>query len=414
MHIATSLQRAPENQTGAAARTIVAILLSIYNGEEYLEAQLDSIVAQTHRDWVLLWRDDGSSDGGRRIMQHFAEAIGHDRCIELTDTQRHVGATRSFLTLLNAAAAYELVSFCDQDDTWHAEKLQRAVDQIETVPATVPALYCARKIVVDAELRPIRESPRFRRAPRFADTLAGNIASGSTMVLNRAAVGWINRLRPPEPSFHDWWCYIGVAAAGGRIIADNMPVMRYRQHGGNAIGMASSILGRACRAWRRGPCAFVQQFDAHVTALERQRHLLPQAARVTLDAIAPATWSGMLAWFAPVSSGGRAGLVPLRLPFGSAPAIARRRPGRPGVSQQGGRTPLHRSAEASGRVGWPSSPTRLSLPHECINAGPATEYNGTAGATCVVRYDEPQFQPALDGVCARVLGYARHPVPSKH
>jgi len=405
MHVATSLQRAPENQTGAAARTIVAILLSIYNGEKYLQEQLDSIVAQTHRDWVLLWRDDGSSDGGRRIMQRFAEAIGHDRCIELADTQRHVGATRSFLTLLNAAAAYELVSFCDQDDTWHAEKLQRAVDQIETVPATVPALYCARKIVVDAELRPIRESPRFRRAPRFADTLAGNIASGSTMVLNRAAVGWINRLRPPEPSFHDWWCYIGVAAAGGRIIADNTPVMRYRQHGGNAIGMASSILGRACRAWRRGPCAFVQQFDAHVTALERQRHLLPQAARVTLDAIAPATRSGMLARFALVC----AGKLRRQSWLGTASLAVWLCAG-----QQGGRTPLHRSAEAFRRVGWPSSPTRLSLPHECINAGPATEYNGIAGATCVVRYDEPQFQPTLDGVRARVLGYAWHPVPGKH
>ncbi len=202
-HVATSIQRAPENQS-EAARTTVAILLSIYNGEKYLQEQLDSLVAQTHGNWVLLWRDDGSSDGGRRIMQRFAETIGHDRCIELADTQRHVGATRSFLTLLNAAAEYDLVSFCDQDDTWHAEKLEGAVDQIETVAAAIPALYCARKIVVDAELRPIRVSPRFRRAPRFADTLAGNIASGSTTVLNRAAVAWINSLQAPEPSFHDW------------------------------------------------------------------------------------------------------------------------------------------------------------------------------------------------------------------
>ena len=304
MHVATSIPRTPEKKAGSAPRrATIAILLSVYNGEKYLQAQLDSLVAQTHRNWILLWRDDGSSDGGRRILQHFAEEIGHDRCIELTDTQRHVGATRSFLTLLNAAAEYELISFCDQDDIWHAEKLERAVHQLATVPAAVPALYCARKIVVDAELRLIRESPRFRRVPRFADALAGNIASGCTTVLNRAAADWINKLGPPEPSFHDWWCYIGVAAAGGRIIADNMPVMRYRQHDGNAIGMASTILGRALRAWQRGPCAFVEQFDAHVAALERQRHLLPQAARDTLDGIAPAVRSGVLARFALVCGG---------------------------------------------------------------------------------------------------------------
>ena len=345
MHVATSIQRAPENQTGAAPRRTVAILLSIFNGEKYLQDQLDSLVAQTHHNWLLLWRDDGSSDRGRHIMQRFAEAIGHDRCIELADTQRHVGATRSFLTLLNSAAEYELVAFCDQDDTWHAEKLERAIDQIDRVPATVPALYCARKIVVDAELRPIRESPRFRRAPRFADTLAGNIASGSTTVLNRAAVAWVNTLRPPEASFHDWWCYIGVAAAGGRIITDNMPVMRYRQHDGNAIGMASSIAGRAIRALRRGPCAFVQQFDAHVAALERQRHLLPEATRVTLDAIAPAARSGRLARFALVCGGqlrrqSRLGTLLLAVGLCAGHRQAARAPRRQSTSRQNAAAPL--------------------------------------------------------------------------
>lgn len=144
MHVSVPVPAAPANPP---ARTTVAILLSIYDGEKYLQAQLDSIGAQTHRDWVLLWRDDGSSDGGRGIMQRFAEAVGHDRCIELADTQRHIGATRSFLTLLHAASDYPLISFCDQDDVWLAEKLERAVAHVRTVPAEVPALYCARKFV---------------------------------------------------------------------------------------------------------------------------------------------------------------------------------------------------------------------------------------------------------------------------
>jgi glycosyltransferase involved in cell wall biosynthesis len=300
MHAATPAPAAPANPP---ARTTVAILLSIYNGEKYLQAQLDSIGAQTHRDWVLLWRDDGSSDGGRGIMQRFAEAVGQDRCIELADTGRHIGATRSFLTLLHAAPDYPLVSFCDQDDVWLTTKLERAVEHLRTVPAEMPTLYCARKFVVDANLEHLRESPVVRRLPRFSDALVGNIASGCTVVLNRAAAGWIDAISPPDGSYHDWWSHIVVSAVGGRIIADNEPVMMYRQHGGNALGMARSFVYRGWRACRRGPTTFVRMIDDHVAALERQRHLLPPTTRDALDAIGPAMRRGPLARLGLVCSG---------------------------------------------------------------------------------------------------------------
>lgn len=292
MHLATPDAAAAAKQPAGAT---VAILLSIYNGETYLQAQLDSIGAQTHRDWVLLWRDDGSSDGGRHIMQRFAESVGHERCIELADSRRHIGTTRSFLTLLHAALDYPLISFCDQDDVWLAEKLERAIAHMRAGPAEIPALYCARRFVVDANLQPLRSSPPVRRLPRFSDALVGNIASGCTVVLNRTAAGWIDAIIPPEGSYHDWWSHIVVSAVGGRIIADNEPVMMYRQHNGNALGIARSFVGRGWRACRRGPTAFVRLIDDHVTALERQRHLLPQSTRDALDAIGPAIRRGPLA-----------------------------------------------------------------------------------------------------------------------
>jgi glycosyltransferase involved in cell wall biosynthesis len=303
MHFAIPVPTSQADKPAEPARTTVAILLSIYNGERYLQAQLDSIIGQTYRDWVLLWRDDGSSDGGRRIMQRFAETIGHDRCVELADTQRHIGATRSFLALLHAATSYPLISFCDQDDVWLHEKLARAVVHMLAVPTEVPALYCARKFVVNANLQLLRESPLVRRPPRFSDALVGNVASGCTVMLNRAAAGWIDAISPPDGSYHDWWSHIVVSAAGGRIIADNMPMMLYRQHGGNALGMSRSFVGRGWRACRRGPAAFVRLIDAHVAALERQRHLLPQSTRDALDAIGPAVRRGWLARLGLVCSG---------------------------------------------------------------------------------------------------------------
>lgn len=287
--------------TGSLAKPeTVAVLLSIFNGEKYLQEQLDSLLRQTHTEWTVIWRDDGSSDGSRGIVLRFAATVGEHRCIELANTRRHIGATRSYMALLRAAAEFPLVAFADQDDVWLPAKLARAAASLCGTADTFPALYCARQIVSDSELHPLGVSMRIRRTPSFPGSLVQNIASGCTVVLNRSAVALINTTSPPENSVHDWWCYIVVSAATGRIIVDDAPVILYRQHGSNAIGVAPSSLVRAIRALRRGPNQFVRRLEAHVAALRRHGYLLPPTARRELDAIALALDTGPIA---------RAGLV---------------------------------------------------------------------------------------------------------
>ena len=58
---------------------LIAILLSTYNGERYLQEQLDSILGQTYKNWRVLWRDDGSSDASRAIMEAFSNGVGCGR-----------------------------------------------------------------------------------------------------------------------------------------------------------------------------------------------------------------------------------------------------------------------------------------------------------------------------------------------
>ena len=281
----------------------VAILLSVYNGEKYLQTQLESLLNQTYRDWILLWRDDGSSDGSRNIVERFAELIGTERCQEIADTGHHVGAMRSYMTLLHMAEGYPLVALADQDDAWMDHKLARAVASLGPMPDEPASLYCARQIVVDEYLSRPSGSIRFRRTPGFPHALVQNIATGCTIVLNRQAVELINSFNPPASSFHDWWCYIVVSAAGGRIIADDEPVILYRQHRSNAIGLARSPVGRAIKACSRGPGSFVDQLKMHVTALQRQKHLLPALSCRELDAVASALAGSPMAWAPLVLSG---------------------------------------------------------------------------------------------------------------
>ena len=53
----------------------VAILLSTFNGARFLGPQLHSLLGQTHRDWVLYWRDDGSTDDTVPLMRRFLATL---------------------------------------------------------------------------------------------------------------------------------------------------------------------------------------------------------------------------------------------------------------------------------------------------------------------------------------------------
>ena len=272
----------------------VAILLSAYNGALYLGAQLASLLGQTHTSWHLFWRDDGSSDASLRLLRRFATEIVPGRCTEIPAGER-LGPSRSFLLLLAEAAGSgaEYLAFCDQDDVWLPDKLARGLAALRAVPAGTPALYCASHVVVDAALRPLRTAPPLRRPPGFPISLTHNVAAGCTILLNRAAAALILASAPPEQTLHDWWCYLVVSAAGGMILADETPVLLYRQHGANTVGIAASLSARAWAALRRGPAPFMRQLRDHVRALLARPHLISPAARPQLDRIARALESGL-------------------------------------------------------------------------------------------------------------------------
>ena len=260
----------------------VAILLSTFNGSAYLAEQLASLLAQTHRRWTLFWRDDGSTDGTPTIMTGFAEGPGAGRCVRLSADGSHLGITASFLMLLRQVPHGHVAAFADQDDVWLPRKLERGLIGLGDPRSVRPALYCARQRLVDGSLRPLGLSPRLDALPDFPASLTQNIATGCTVMLNPAAVGLIIRSQPPSGTLHDWWSYLLVGAAGGRLIADPVPVVLYRQHQQNAVGAPHSVLRRGLMALRRGPDAFMQLFRVHVAELAAQPAALSPRARADL------------------------------------------------------------------------------------------------------------------------------------
>jgi glycosyltransferase involved in cell wall biosynthesis len=273
----------------AASARGCAILLSTYNGAAYLPALLESIRAQTERDWVLLWRDDGSRDETAAILNEWGTA-NPERLKPLTQPAGNLGVVGSFMALLRVAEAegFAAAAFADQDDVWLPEKLAWALAMLHQERSETPALYCARQRLVDGALQEIGLSASLAGPAGFPASLTQNIATGNTVVLNRAAIRLIAPSAPPRESWHDWWCYLMVSAAGGTVLRDERPVILYRQHGGNVVGAPASPLHRALAALRRGPGEFMSIFRKNVAALMLASAAFPPATRQSLDAISEA------------------------------------------------------------------------------------------------------------------------------
>ena len=261
----------------------VEVLLSTFNAGGFLSQQLESVWAQDYPDVSVVVRDDGSADGTVEQIEGHLSGRTNARFI----VGEHLGAGRSFLALLSAIGPEaRYAAFCDQDDVWLPEKLARGIAALRSVPASRPALYCARRILVDSQLRRTGEPGPLRHKPGFPSALTQNVAPGCTMILNRAAADLILATEPPDTVWHDWWCYVAVAAAGGAIIVDPAATVLYRQHGANCTGEAQGVWRRGIAALRRGPGAFMRLLRQHVATREARPHLISSDARRQLEIIA--------------------------------------------------------------------------------------------------------------------------------
>lgn len=258
----------------------VCILLSVHNGAAFLDALLQSLGQQTHPAWQLVWRDDGSTDHSAQIMQRFADNLPTGRCVLVTRSVERLGVAGSFGLLLDHVPDGHLAAFCDQDDVWFPDKLERAVNALAPFHATnEPALYCSRQMLTDSALARLGLSPALPPEPTFPMALTQNIATGCTIMLSPAAIRLVQAaMPPPAGTLHDWWSYLLVSGAGGHVVTDNQPTLYYRQHQSNVVGAPAHFAARARAALRRGPALFMSTFRANVTQLLRHGDLLTEPA----------------------------------------------------------------------------------------------------------------------------------------
>ena len=276
-------------KTNERTRARVNILLALYQGARYLRPQLDSYIAQDHQDWVLTVSDDGSTDFGPKILSGFQADHPHRRITRLHGPQR--GFARNFLSLLQTVSEdIPYAALSDQDDVWLSDKLSRAIRALALVPAGQPALYCGRTLICDADLNTLGVSGVFSKPAAFRNALVQSIGGGNTMVLNRAALDLVALAagEASDPVAHDWWLYQVITGCGGRIIIDPEPVLKYRQHGGNAIGANLSSAAQFLRVFALLNGRFRDWNEVGLAALRGPSYRFLPEARAVLQSYAAA------------------------------------------------------------------------------------------------------------------------------
>lgn len=266
----------------------VTVLLACYRGARHLPAQLESIATQQDIDWRLIASDDGSDDDTWAVLNSF-HALYPDR-VRLRHGPGQRGpwsASTHFLDLLCDPALSTdtgYVALSDQDDIWYPEKLKQALLYLRTV-SEEPAVYSARSRHITEYGKALGLSRCYAGLPTFANAQVENRVSGHAAVLTPAALALVRAVGPVPVPYHDWWIYLLVTGAGGRVINDPLPRLDYRQHGGNVLGAPRGLratLGRMAVVLGRDGPAMMQ---ANRAALDRARPHLTAEARALLDAL---------------------------------------------------------------------------------------------------------------------------------
>lgn len=259
----------------------VAILLCTYNGQSHLAEQLDSYASQTHPNWAVWASDDGSQDSTLEILESYRTNWGNDKITICTGPRK--GFSANFMSLVcDADISAEYFAFSDQDDIWMDDKLERALQWLDSIQPGIPALYCSRTLIINEHNQEIGFSPRLHRPPSFRNALVQSIAGGNTMVFNRSARELLLSAKPDLPVVsHDWWTYMVVSGCGGQVFYDPSPSIRYRRHKYNIIGKKHGARTQLTRILTNLNGRFKDWLDINMAALSHLQDKLTDENKKT-------------------------------------------------------------------------------------------------------------------------------------
>ncbi|MEE4859926.1 glycosyltransferase family 2 protein [Pseudomonas alliivorans] len=220
----------------------VAVLLAAYNGMEWIQEQLDSILEQTNVCISVFISVDPSTDGTESWCANYAQC--HASITLLPPAGTFGGASRNFFRLIRDVdfSTFDYVAFSDQDDIWYPDKLERATSHLnagnhDAYSSNVTAFWPdGRRMLLDKAQPQVKWDHVFEAAgPGCTYVMNRRLADAfKTSLIDHWAVA-------QQAGLHDWYCYAFARSHGFLWHIDSAPSMDYRQHAGNQVGANTGL-----------------------------------------------------------------------------------------------------------------------------------------------------------------------------
>lgn len=211
--------------------------------KKYVMQQLISLNKQTVMPDEIIISDDCSTDHTVDIINKFSASSNFTVNLAVNNTNN--GVCNNFRKLLLSTDSCN-VMLCDQDDVWLKDKIKFSIDKIKELEylygTDMPCLVHSDMSLIDKSGAEISNSfwqyqnlfPEI--SLKLNRTLAQNVATGCTMIFNRAMLKIAQKMPANGPLMHDWWILLACHAVGGKVAYLVEPTMQYRQHNLNVVG----------------------------------------------------------------------------------------------------------------------------------------------------------------------------------
>ena len=228
----------------------VSVALCTRNGGEFLRSQLESILSQDHLPDEVVISDDASTDNTTSLIEEFARIAPPSMRVRVHANAVALGVRDNFSQALRHCTG-DIVLLSDQDDVWRSDRVRRTVaefahrQELQLMFSDARLIDDAGRVLPHTLFESLEVTPRDKRRIRLGDAFAvllrRNLATGATTALRNDL---IQRALPiPSPWLHDEWLAIIASSLGAVAIVDK-PLIDYRQHSSNVIGVASPTMRR--------------------------------------------------------------------------------------------------------------------------------------------------------------------------
>jgi glycosyltransferase involved in cell wall biosynthesis len=224
----------------------ISVAFIVYNGSQYLRAQLDSILAQTHKVDELIVCDDASSDNSKEILEEYKNK--HSNLFFFHYNKQNLGPTKNIEKAIQSCTG-ELILLADQDDYWEAHKVETIVKWFEQNP-TMNGVFTNGTImnsngeldnkyslwdVMSFTYKAIKSKTELNNSLKLYINTVENAVTGATLAIRNN----LPFLKQPFPIIknlvHDRWLAINLAEINSLGILEEK-LIRYRIHSAQAIG----------------------------------------------------------------------------------------------------------------------------------------------------------------------------------